>query len=69
MHYRKGMLLFLQQCTDLKLATNISGCDHLCGRRDDFLDFSFAQLAGRVRLNQIVDAGGTAADRPFGQLY
>src|SRR6266699_4168624 len=52
----------LQRSVNLQEAARISRCDDIGMHTQDMLSFALAQLVGRLRLDQVVDAGATAAD-------
>ena len=68
MQRRYGVLREVETGCDLHHATRIAGCDHVGAGTEDVRDLAISERAGRVRLQQVVDAGRSAADVRLGDL-
>src|SRR5688572_9610928 len=68
MHDAHGATGGLEAGGDLKETPRIAGDDDLRVGFEDVLDLPIAQLCCGLRLDQVVDARGPAADLRFGDL-
>jgi hypothetical protein len=55
----------LQSCHDLQEAAGVAGCQEVRAGAQHIGDLAIAKLPGRLRLEQVVNAGRPAAERAF----